>query len=214
MKIFRKLILFAAVSTTLLFVACKDEDDNGNAIFQETCTDGILNGDETEIDCGGPNCKPCGVAALDFTGTYIQEDQMGRPQINSIFGTEGFRDEFNITIPSEMQANFQERFQFKLTDSTGLNPNYTTNVLGLNAEEFTTLLSKDVLWLAQTGVTTYSNGSEILTGRALGDDVMDTTLLWIFGGPDGSENPGLTNDGVPSNDAPYTTSFPYLVGPF
>lgn len=213
MKIVRNIILFATVST-ILFVACEDADDNGNAIFQETCNDGILNGDETEIDCGGPDCAPCGVAALDFTGTYIQEDQMGRPEINTIFGTEGFRDEFNSTIPSEMQGNFQERFLFKLTDSTGLNPNYTTNILGLNAEEFTTLLSKDVLWLAQTGVTSYSNGSEILTGRALGDDVMDTTLLWIFGGPDGSENPGLISDGVSTNDATYSTSFPYLAEPF
>src|SRR5690606_25835354 len=102
---------------------------------------------ETEIDCGGPNCAPCGVAALDFTGSYKQEDQMGRPEINTVFGTPGFRDEFNITIPSGMQAAFQEKFHFKLTDSTGLNPNYTTNILGQNAEEFTTLLSRDVLWL-------------------------------------------------------------------
>ncbi len=26
----------------------------------ETCSDGILNNGETEVDCGGPNCDPCG----------------------------------------------------------------------------------------------------------------------------------------------------------
>ena len=26
----------------------------------ETCSDGILNNGETEVDCGGPNCAPCG----------------------------------------------------------------------------------------------------------------------------------------------------------
>src|SRR5690606_39761785 len=103
---------------------------------------------------------------------------------------------------------------FKLTDSTGLNPNYTTNILGQNAEEFTTLLSRDVIWLAQSGITTYTNGTEILTGRTLGEDVMDTTLLWIFGGPGGLENPELTNDGVPANDATFLNSFPYLAAPF
>ena len=27
---------------------------------EETCSDGILNNGETEVDCGGPNCEPCG----------------------------------------------------------------------------------------------------------------------------------------------------------
>ena len=213
MKTFRNYILFFTLGTALFFVACKDDDDNGNMIMQETCTDGIKNGDETDIDCGGTACVPCG-QVLDFSGTYVQEDQMGRPSINTIFVADGSRDDFNVTIPSNMQADFQEMFQFRLTDTTGLNPSYTTNVLGLNAEEFTTLLSKDVLWLAQTGNTTYSNGIEVMTGRTLQDDVIDTTLLWIFGGPDGTENPGLITDGVPTNDATFSNSFPYLAVPF
>src|SRR5690606_36311940 len=112
-----------------------------------------------------------------------------------------------------MQEAFQENFQFNLTDSTGLNPGYTTNILGMDAEAYTTLLSNDVLWLAQTGITSYYNGTEIMTGRALDDDVMDTRLLFIYGGPDGSENPGLTSDGVPVNDAVSSTTFPYLANP-
>ncbi len=199
------------ISASLLFVQCKDEDDN--VIINATCTDGILNGDETGIDCGGTDCLPCG-EVLDFSGTYIQEDQMGRPGINTVFGTTGFKDAFNVTVPSEMQAAFQDKFQFKLTDSTGLNPAYTTNALGLNAEDFTTVLSNDVLWLAQTGITTYFNGTEILTGRALTDDVIDVSLLLIFGGPNGTDNPGLTSDGVPTNDVAFSNSFPYMVGPF
>ena len=30
-----------------------------------TCTDGIKNGDETEIDCGGSSCEPCQVTCID-----------------------------------------------------------------------------------------------------------------------------------------------------
>jgi len=46
---------------------------------------------------------------------------------------------------------------------------------------------------------------------------MDTTLLWIFGGPDGTKNnedPRLISDGVPANDAPFLSTFPYLAPPF
>ncbi len=208
MKNLKYITLFAAISTSLLFVQCKDDDDN--IIIQETCTDGIMNGDETGIDCGGTACEPCGLV-LDFSGTYRQEDQMGRPGINTVFGTTGFKDAFNTTVPSEMQAAFQTKFQDKLL---ALNPAYTTNAVGLTAQELTTVLSNDVLWVAKTGITTYFNGTEILTGRALSDDVIDVSLLLIFGGPDGTENPGLTSDGVPSNDVAFSSSFPYLAGPF
>lgn len=116
MKTFKYITLFAAITTSLLFVQCKDEDDN--VIINATCSDGILNGNETGIDCGGTACLPCG-EVLDFSGTYIQEDQMGRPGINTVFGSTGFKDAFNVTVPSEMQAAFQSKFQ--------------TNLLTLNA---------------------------------------------------------------------------------
>jgi hypothetical protein len=211
MKTFKYITLFAAITTSLLFVQCKDEDDN--VIINATCNDGTLNGQETGIDCGGPDCLPCG-EVLDFSGTFIQEDQMGRPGINTVFGTTGFKDAFNVTVPSEMQAAFQSKFQ---TNLLALNPGYTTNALpngGLDAATFTTVLSNDVLWLAQTGITTYFNGTEILTGRTLSDDVIDVSLLLIFGGPDGSDNPTLTSDGVPANDVAFSNTFPYMAEPF
>ncbi|MCB2195746.1 MAG: hypothetical protein KQH79_07790 [Bacteroidetes bacterium] len=30
----------------------------------ETCNDGIINGAETDVDCGGPDCQPCSTASL------------------------------------------------------------------------------------------------------------------------------------------------------
>jgi hypothetical protein len=208
MKTFKYITLFAAIATSLLFVQCKDDDDN--IITNVTCTDGIMNGDETGVDCGGSFCEPC-TQNLDFSGTYVQEDQMGRPGINTVFGTTGFKDAFNVTVPSEMQAAFQEKFQNNLLT---LNAGYTTNALGLDAETFTTVLSNDALWLAETGITTYFNGTEVLTGRNLTDDVINISLLLIFGGPDGSENPTLTSDGVLANDVAFLNEFPYLASPF
>ncbi len=208
MKTYKYITLFVAVCASILFVQCSE--DANEPIDQASCSNGIKDGQETEVDCGGPQCVPCSTG-LDFSGNYVQEDQMGRPGINTVFGTTGTKDAYNVTVPSEMQAAFQASFEAKLL---ALNPNYTTNALGLNATEFTTVLSNDVLWVAQTGVTTYFNGTQILTGRALSDDVIDVSLLLIFGGPDGSENPELTSDGVPTNDVAFSTSFPYLAGPF
>jgi hypothetical protein len=210
MKTYRYILIFTAICSTLFFIQCKDADDNGNVIGLVTCTDGIQNGDETGIDCGGLSCDPCDLG-LDFTGTYTQEDQMGRPGINTIFGTTGMKDAFNVTIPSEMQAAFQTSFQ---TNLLTLNPDYTTNALGLDAVTFTTVLSNDVLWVAETGITTYFNGTEILTGRGLSDDVIDISLVLIFGGPTGMDKPTLISDFVPENDAPFSTSFPYLADAF
>jgi hypothetical protein len=210
MKTYRYILIFAAVCSILLFVQCEDADDNGNVIGLVTCTDGLQNGDETGVDCGGGLCEPC-ASGLDFTGTFAQEDQMGRPGINTVFGTVGMKDAFNVTIPSEMQVAFQTNFQ---TNLLILNPDYTTNALGLDAVTFTTVLSNDVLWVAETGITTYFNGTEILTGRNLSDDVIDVSLLLIFGGPTGMDNPTLVSDFVSANDAPFSTSFPYLANSF
>lgn len=212
MKTYKLRILFVAICTSLLFVQCNDDDDNGNVIDEPTCTDGVMNGNETGVDCGG-TCEPCNDTGnnLDFTGTFAQEDQMGRPGINTVFGTTGMKNAFNTTIPSEMGAAFQQPFQDKLT---ALNPGYTTNLAGLDAATFSTVLANDVLWVAETGITTYFNGTEVLTGRTLSDDVIDVSLILIFGGPMGDQNPGLTSDNVGSNDVAFSNSFPYLASPF
>lgn len=207
---FLSLILMA-----FIFVQCQSDDDK--AIYNPTCSDGIQNGEETGIDCGGSLCEPC-TENSSFEGVYRQEDQMGRPAVNLFFGVQGLQDSLNVTIPSKMQARFEDVFknQLKFLDST-----YTTNVLGLDADAMAQTFSKDVLWVSQNGPTSYYNGSEVLTGRALGEDVMDNMLLWIFGGPDGTKNdnnpdtePMLIRDGVPTNDAPFLNTFPYLAPPF
>lgn len=212
MKSFRCFKAIFLICFAVLFVQCND-DDFGNPIYQERCSDGIQNGDETGVDCGGSECEPCSVAS-EFEGTYRQEDQMGRPGVNLLFNAGSFQDSLNVTLPYTMQNKFQQRFENRIK---ALDTTYTTNVLGLNAEAMAAIFSRDVLWVSENGPTTYYNGSTIMTGRALGEDVMDANLLWIFGGADGSKNnssPLLISDGVPNNDANFLNSFPYLAPPF
>ncbi len=143
---------------------------------------------------------------------YQQQDQMGRPAINTVFNVSATdKDAFNVTIPSAQNAAFQAKFQARLL---ALNPGYTTNALTLNASAFTGVLATDVLGVSTTGVTTFFDGTNVLTGRKLDDDVIDTELLLIFGGPTGAGNPALTKDNVNANDKAFTVSFPYLANPW
>ena len=145
-----------------------------------------------------------------FDGTYAQADQMGRPAINTVFVTSGNKDAFNTTVPSAMAGSYSDMFGSSLA---ALNPGYTTNALGQDSATFTGLLVTDVLNVATSGTTTFFDGTNVLTGRALADDVMSTELLLLFGGPAGTDNPTLTDDNVSANDKTFLTSFPYLAAP-
>ena len=85
---------------------------------------------------------------------------------------------------------------------------YTTNILGLDKNTFASVLVTDVLNASTTGVTSFYNGTQVLTGRALADDVIDVELTLIFGGATGGSNPGLTSDHVNGNDKPFPLFLP------
>ena len=141
---------------------------------------------------------------------YTTRDQMARPAINTVFVDAAEKDMFNTTLPSAMAGMFGGKFKAKLM---ALNPGYTTNLLGLNADQFTGVLVTDVLNVSTTAPTSFYDGTNVLTGRALADDVIDVELTLIFGGPSGTSNPGLTSDRVNSNDKAFLTSFPYMASP-
>ncbi len=180
-----KLIAIALVSATTI-ISCSIDDDNEPV--------------ET-----GP----------DFSGIYAQEDQMGRPAVNTVFVSGSSKNMFNTTIPSQQNTAFQSMFQ---TNLEGLSPAYTDagdmNALGQTSAAFTGLLATDVLNVSLDGTTTFFDGTNVLTGRALADDVITVELLLIFGGEDFTENPTLSDDHVDSNDKSFSTSFPYLASPW
>lgn len=147
----------------------------------------------------------------NLAGTYVQEDQMARPAINTVFVSSGSKDVFNTTVPSQMGSTYQAAFQSRLL---ALNPGYTTNALGLDAAQFTGALATDVLTVSLVQPTTFFDGTNVLTGRALADDVIDIELLLIFGGPDGSDNTAFTSDNVNANDTEFLDSFPFLAAPW
>jgi hypothetical protein len=225
-------ILFVLILVSFLFFQCKDDDDNGNRIDQESCDDGIQNGDEEGIDCGGSACPPCGEEGISFDGTFVQEDILGRPGVNIIFsGSNVVKNDFNISEVSN-RSSFQPTFETILEDYHDIyaialdipveDLNYETNILNWNAETFTRIMAQfDALQVAPNGPTTYYNSTSglVFTGRTLSDDVIDISLTLMFGGEDGtrfdgnSDTPQLTTDGVDSGDRDFSLSFPYLESP-
>ena len=169
---------------------------------------GCSNDDDNDTD-------PVVVTGPDFTGTYVQKDQMARPAVNTVFVSGGSKDMFNTTIPSQQGAMFQSMFQANLE---GLSPAFNNatdeNALGLTSAAFSGVLATDVLTVSLDGTTTFYDGTNVLTGRALTDDVITVELLLIFGGEDFTENPTLSNDNVDANDKAFLTSFPYLASPW
>ncbi len=59
------------------FVDCEDEDCGGDEACP-SCTDGVMNGTETGVDCGGEECPPCilldivGISITPWTGNFMQ----------------------------------------------------------------------------------------------------------------------------------------------
>lgn len=159
------------------------------------------------------SCKKSSDATPAATVYYQQLDQMGRPAINTVFVNAAAKDSFNTTPPSQMAGKFTNKFKTQLL---ALNPGYSTNLLTLTADQFTGVLVTDVLTAttSNTTPTTFYDGTNVLTGRALADDVINVELTLIFGGPTGASNPGLTNDHVDANDKPFLAAFPYLASPW
>ena len=147
--------------------------------------------------------------SFDVSGTFVINDQMARPAINTVFVNSARKNEFNTTVPTAMDAAFNAQFQSVLTGF-----NYTTNALGQTKAQFAGLLVTDVLNAKLNGTTTFFDGVNVLTGRALADDVIDVELLLIFGGPTGASNPTLTKDNVNSNDKAFLATFPFEAAPF
>src|ERR1700739_4017218 len=83
----------------------------------------------------------------------VPGDQVGRPGIATVFIDAADKDNFNVTIPSLMAPAYQSKIQAKLQAYNG--GNYMTNLLGLNASQFSGVLATDVLNVSTTGKTTY-----------------------------------------------------------
>jgi hypothetical protein len=189
MKIFKYIIAVAVVAT--LTVSCSDDDYNV---------------------VGEP-------ATTDFSGTFTTQDQMGRPGINTVLsGSDANKNNFNITTPANQLAAFSGEFNNTLgAYYAAYGATFENNILGLDQAQTTAVLSLDVLQVSPDAPTSYfTPGGTFLTGRTLEDDVIDVSLIVLFGGNTGARfdgnngTPNLVSDNVSQEMGTSTSTFPYL----
>lgn len=73
--------------------------DKCGAVAQPTCTDGIQNGTETGVDCGGSSCSPCqtGTQYCAAQGNSVSDEYISRVQLNTINNTSGAQSYSDFT---------------------------------------------------------------------------------------------------------------------
>lgn len=78
-------LLLTLSMSGFLILSCSKEEATDGSQPMATCADGIQNGDETGIDCGG-NCSPCSVTNSNFSEFSSWEvlDLKGKGGISSI----------------------------------------------------------------------------------------------------------------------------------
>jgi hypothetical protein len=151
--------------------------------------------------------------------TYATADQMGRPAINTVFnffGSAEVKNGYNKTLPfagSSNAAAFKGIFD-ALQTYIFLDPTEFENILGIDNAALSGVLAVDVLGSDKASASAYGS----LNGRALGDDVIDVTLLLAFADQSaaGANNPvkdGVSSDNVSANDKAFSSTFPYLATP-
>ncbi len=133
--------------------------------------------------------KAAGDADFD-SNDLVQDDQMGRPAINTVFNHGPDKNTFNNTPPSKQRALFAASFENTLK-SFGYDD--------AHAVAITNILLPDIL------TYNYNSSAGFLNGRKLTDDVIDIELALVTNGQ-------ITTDMVgPHTD--YLNEFPFVGNP-
>ena len=95
--LFNVTILFAAMA---LVVSCSSDDGGPDPTPVATCSDGIMNGDETGVDCGG-SCTACTPAVDNKLSGDITDDMTLNASVEyELEGALVVQDGGSLTIPA------------------------------------------------------------------------------------------------------------------
>jgi len=168
---------------------------------------------------GGNNGAP------STTQNFTQIDRLARPVVNEVLATfAGGRHLFNDTDnPTEDRGQLDADIQNFMTGTAGRSQATTDAVKSVLVPDVMVVdLSVNSTTAAYLGSETGGATGSTFGGRALKDDVVDTSLGVIFGNTisalklapdDGKEIPTLTSDNVGAGAKNYSSTFPYLGSP-
>jgi hypothetical protein len=140
---------------------------------------------------------------------FNQVERLGAPLVAEVFLEKRDHDFHDAGTPSTDRVNFKSRLVKFITTVAGRDAAYANTVADA-------LLPDMIVVQTDKAPTTAGYLQHALTngygGRKLADDVVDLSLMVVFGNALGNNNnvsPGLVSDNVPS-DSPFRTVFPYL----
>jgi hypothetical protein len=179
--------------------------------------------------CGGSgssnsssNSNSGGGTSPTLAATYTQVDRLGRPAVNEVFATvANDRHAINDTdSPTNDKNELANDIQTFMTTTAGRSQAITDVVKAVLVPDLMVAdLSQTGVKAAYLGVETGGATGSKFGGRALTDDIVDTSLGIIFGNTvpsldlapdDGKEIAALTTDNVGPGGKHFTATFPYL----
>lgn len=157
-------------------------------------------------------------------GTFTQKDRLANPAINEVFATvANNRHKVNDeTTPTQDSTELATDVQTFMTQVAGRSQATTDVVKSVVVPDVMVADLSQTGNAAYLGVQTGGATGGKFGGRALTDDVIDTSLGVIFGNTvsalglapdDGKEIPTLTSDNVGPEGKHFTSTFPYLGAP-
>ncbi len=230
MKIYNKKYIFAALFASFLIVGCSNDDDSLNPTSPPT-TGVDFSGSFSQVDhMGRPGINTVLSGSADIKNMHnVTIPSMMQATFQADFEAqlEGLHDAYAIALGLTAEdVDYQPNILGDILN--GGEPTSEANPNIVSATVLTTVLSNDVLEVAPNNVTTYFNagagapsfeGAIGFTGRKLQDDVIDVSLILLFGGETGARFngegglPQLVTDGVAMTADNITTSFPYIGAP-
>jgi len=229
MKIYNTKFLFATLCASFLIVGCSNDDDNITGTPPPAGVD--FSGTFSQVDhMGRPGINTVLSGSADIKNmhnTTIPSNMQATFQAAFEAQLEGLHDAYAVALGfTAADVDYQPNILGDILN--GPQPTSEDNPNIVSAAVLTTVLSNDVLEVAPGFPTTYFNGGSGapnfdgavgLTGRKLQDDVIDISLILLFGGETGARFngegglPQLVTDGVSLTAGNISTSFPYIGAP-
>ncbi|MFV8225281.1 DUF4331 family protein [Christiangramia aquimixticola] len=232
MKINNIHILFSALCLSVLTVGCSSDDDFMTTSPQPTPSMEMdFSGSFSQVDhMGRPGINTVlssSAQIKNMHNTTIPSEMLATFQTSFETQLEGLHDAYAVALGADpADINFEPNILGDILN--GPEPTSANNPNPVSATVLTSVLAADVLEVAPDAPTTYFNagtgapnfeGAIGLTGRTLQDDVIDISLILLFGGETGARFngegglPQLVTDGVAITANNITSSFPYIGAP-
>lgn len=229
MKIYNTKFLFAAFCASFLVIGCSNDDDNMN--ITPPAMEADFSGSFSQVDhMGRPGINTVLSGSADIKNSHnVTIPSMMEATFQADFEAqlEGLHDAYAVALGLTAEdVDYQPNILGDILNGT--EPTSETNPNPVSATVLTTVLSNDVLEVAPNLPTIYFNpgsgapnfdGAIGFTGRRLQDDVIDVSLILLFGGETGARFngqdglPQLVTDGVSLTADNISTSFPYIGAP-